>query len=112
MLKKVSLGILSLLLAGSLALPVQASEVVDDHEQIETHVHKEALIDSSLLDVAIPSEQDSEDIQGPTARIGFQWKCKTCGYVSNWHAVYNTAAKYAYAHMTKYPGHSTVVYGV
>nr|WP_216683059.1 hypothetical protein [Enterococcus innesii] len=112
MLKKVSLGILSLFLVGSLALPVQASEVVDDHEQIETHVHKEDLIDSSLLDIAIPSEQESEDVQGPTARIGFKWKCNTCGYVSNWHAVYSTAVKYAHAHTTKNPGHHTVVFGV
>lgn len=110
MLKKVSLGLLSLFLVGSLALPVQASETVDNHEH-EAHVHKEDLIDSSLLDIAIPLE-DFEDEQGPTLRIGFQWKCNTCGYVSNWHAVYSTAVKYAHAHTTKNPGHHTVVFGV
>ncbi|MGX7211832.1 MULTISPECIES: hypothetical protein [Enterococcus] len=112
MLKKVSLGILSLFLAGSLALPVQASEVVDDHEHIETHVHKEDLIDSSLLDTAIPLAPVSEGYEEIAPRMGFQWKCKTCGYVSNWHALYNTAVKYAYAHTTKNSGHETVVFGV
>ena len=112
MLKKVTLGILSLFLAGSLALPDQASEVVEDHEHIETHVHKEDLIDSSLLDTAIPLAPVSEGYEEIAPRMGFQWKCKTCGYVSNWHALYNTAVKYAYAHTTKNSGHETVVFGV
>lgn len=112
MLKKVSLGILSLFFVGSLALPVQASEVVDDHEHIETHVHKEDLIDSSLLDTAIPLASVSEGYEEIAPRMGFQWKCNTCGYVSNWHLVYSTAVKYAHAHTTKNPGHATVVFGV
>lgn len=45
-------------------------------------------------------------------RIGYQWKCNTCGYISNWHAFYNTAAKNAYVHEQTHPGHHTVVYGV
>ncbi|GEM_PF-1946688 len=112
MLKNFSLGILSLFLLGSLALPVQASEIVDEHEHIETHIQKEDLFDYSLLDAAIPLEPEFEEHGEISPRMGYQWKCNTCGYVSNWHAFYNTAVKYAHAHMNKNPGHVTVVFGV
>lgn len=57
--------------------------------------------------------EDIISVNGKLTRAGFQWKCLTkgCGYVSEWHAFYNTAAKYAAAHNMKY-GHNITVYGV
>lgn len=45
-------------------------------------------------------------------RVGFQWKCNTCGYISHWHAFWTTANSNARTHEQTHPGHHTVVYGV
>lgn len=44
--------------------------------------------------------------------FGYQWKCKTTGWESGWHATYSGAAKLAMAHQSKYPGHVATVYAV
>ena len=44
--------------------------------------------------------------------FGYQWKCKTTGWESGWHATYSGSAKLAIAHQSQYAGHVATVYAV
>ena len=44
--------------------------------------------------------------------FGYQWKCKTTGWESSWHATYPGSAKLAIAHQSQYAGHVATVYAV
>ena len=79
-----------------------------DTEEEYTHESIQLLENDILTN---PQESHEDDGINPNARMGYRWRCKTCGYNSEWHMFNSTASKYAVAHHMKY-GHSVVVYGV
>lgn len=109
-------SLFSLFAVVGLSQSVDASEVDHVHNNNENISSYNILMEFPGIDVADPSVPiEIEDITPSkiTPRSGYRWYCQTsgCGYTSEWHMFYNTAAKYAQAHNMKY-GHSTIVYGV
>jgi hypothetical protein len=93
-------------------------ETDHDHgQEVNSLKVNRSLITFAGLDEDVTNQSfEIEDIlptNGKQPRHGFRWACKTkkCGYVSEWHALYSTAAMYAQAHSEKYD-HLTTVYGV
>ena len=65
-----------------------------------------------MLGMGIPTSANSieEEVVNPNVRgVGYYWKCRTCGYHSNWHALASTAVSKANVHAQKY-NHVTSVY--
>lgn len=107
MKNKLMLGLSVLgLSVGMLGMGIPASA----HEEEHAHTHETTqLLEDNILPIF--QESHEEEVTNPNARMGYRWRCKTCGYNSEWHMFSNTASKYAVAHHMKY-GHSVVVYGV
>ncbi|MBC9719880.1 MAG: hypothetical protein H9W82_00260 [Lactobacillus sp.] len=79
------------------------------HSIEEEHTHESTQLFEN--DILANLQESHEEEVNPNARMGYRWRCKTCGYNSEWHMLSNTASKYAVAHHMKY-GHSVVVFGV
>jgi hypothetical protein len=79
--------------------------VVDEH----SHLNAEA---SNVFESTLPTflTQAKDTTNQKESRVGYRWRCQTCGYVSEWHALYSTASSRAYAHQQKYSGHTANVY--
>ncbi|RZI49559.1 hypothetical protein [Lactococcus kimchii] len=96
MFKKITTIAITATLAGAAIIPVGNIAFAGEKAPVTVATH----------------DHDHDDADHKDPRVGYQWKCHTCGYVSEWHLLASTAVERANAHMVKYPGHVTSVYGV
>lgn len=86
-----------------MGIPTSAHSIEEEHTHESTQ-----LFENDIL--ANLQESHEEEVVNPNVRgVGYYWKCRTCGYHSNWHALASTAVSKANVHAQKY-NHVTSVY--